>query len=314
MIRRRTVLTTALAAASAIGLAACGGESDSKGGGASDGSDGATLSSVTISEDLGAEPTATFTPPLSITKPEAKLVVPGKGEKITAGDVLLLHSSYVDASTGDVLDSWWQGAPPRMLPVAEDKIGKDAFSFLTTATVGSRFAMTGWQNDQSGQPRALLQIADVDHRVFPLRAEGAKRQPADGVPVVELDKSGKPTLKKKPEGKPPTTTQRTILINGTKPPTTAGSYLIMQYSGWTWDDGKQFDSSWDRGEPFGFVQGAQQVIQGWDENLVGIPVGSQVMLVIPPKEAYGEDAQAHELGGKTLIFVIDVLDSAKMHG
>lgn len=311
MIPRRALLSTAVAATAAIGLSACGGEEKKpKGSGASDGT---SLSAVTVSEDLGAEPKAEFAPPLKVTQPEAKDVVPGKGAKIKKGDSLILHSAYIDAQNGDVLDSWWQGAPPRLLTVDEKAIGKEAFTFLTTAAVGSRIAMTGWQNDQTGQPRALLQVADIDHVVSPLRAEGARREPA-GAPVVEVDKSGKPSLKQKPEGKAPAKTERQMLVTGTKDPTAAGELLVMHYTGWSFDDGKQFDSSWDRGQPFGFVQGQQQVIKGWDENLVGIPVGSQVMLIIPPAEAYGEDPKAHELGGKTLLFVIDVLDSAKMHG
>ncbi|MCT1997041.1 FKBP-type peptidyl-prolyl cis-trans isomerase [Brachybacterium muris] len=84
----------------------------------------------------------------------------------------------------------------------------------------------------------------------------------------------------------------------------------MQYTGWAWDTGEKFDSSWDRGAPFSFVQGQGMVITGWDQHLLDLPVGSQVMLVIPPVDAYGEDPAQHQLGGKTLVFVVDVLDAA----
>ena len=60
--------------------------------------------------------------------------------------------------------------------------------------------------------------------------------------------------------------------------TVAGDYLTMHYTGWKWSDGSQFDSSWDRSAPFSFVQGQGQVITGWDENLLDLAVGSQVML------------------------------------
>src|SRR5690625_6332175 len=84
----------------------------------------------------------------------------------------------------------------------------------------------------------------------------------------------------------------------------------MHYTGWTWSDGEQFDSSWERGAPFSFVQGAEQVITGWDEQLLDVPVGSQVMLVIPPEDAYGDQG---ELAGETLVFVIDILDRSEEH-
>src|SRR5699024_12630017 len=87
-----------------------------------------------------------------------------------------------------------------------------------------------------------------------------------------------------------------------------GDYLTMQYTGWKWSDASQFASSWERGAPFGFVLGQGQVITGWDESLVDAAVGSQLMLVIPPSDAYGDQG---ELAGETLIFVVDVLDAAR---
>lgn len=313
MIRRRTLLTTALAATAAIGLAACtddGSSSDaSDAGGASDGG-GDALAGVTVSEDLGAEPTVEFTAPLEISEAKAQVVVPGDGATIADGDTVIWRDLYVDASSGEVLQSWWQGAPAGGVQVTVDTIGQAAFDVLTTTTVGSRFVMAGWQQDSSGQARSLLQVADVDRVVSPLRAEGTAGSPSGTYPEVSLDGNGVPSISGPGEGEPPAKTVRELLIQGTGDTTRAGDYLTMQYSGWKWSDGSAFDSSWERNAPFSFVQGQGMVIQGWDENLLDLKVGSQVMLVIPAAEAYGEDAEAHELGGETLIFVVDVLDAA----
>lgn len=313
MIRRRTLLTTALAATAAIGLAACtddGSSSDaSDAGGASDGG-GDALSGVTVSEDLGAEPTVEFTAPLEISAAKAQVVVPGDGATIADGDTVIWRDLYVDASSGEVLQSWWQGAPAGGVQVTVDTIGQAAFDVLTTTTVGSRFVMAGWQQDSSGQARSLLQVADVDRVVSPLRAEGTAGSPSGTYPEVSLDGNGVPSIAGPGEGEPPAKTVRELLIQGTGDTTRAGDYLTMQYSGWKWSDGSAFDSSWERNAPFSFVQGQGMVIQGWDENLLDLKVGSQVMLVIPAAEAYGDDAEAHELGGETLIFVVDVLDAA----
>ena len=313
MIRRRTLLTTALAATAAIGLAACtddGSSSDaSDAGGASDGG-GDALAGVTVSEDLGAEPTVEFTAPLEISEAKAQVVVPGDGATIADGDTVIWRDLYVDASSGEVLQSWWQGAPAGGVQVTVDTIGQAAFDVLTTTTVGSRFVMAGWQQDSSGQARSLLQVADVDRVVSPLRAEGTAGSPSGTYPEVSLDGNGVPSISGPGEGEPPAKTVRELLIQGTGDTTRAGDHLTMQYSGWKWSDGSAFDSSWERNAPFSFVQGQGMVIQGWDENLLDLKVGSQVMLVIPAAEAYGEDAEAHELGGETLIFVVDVLDAA----
>ncbi|MDN5685431.1 MAG: FKBP-type peptidyl-prolyl cis-trans isomerase [Brachybacterium sp.] len=318
MIRRRTLLTTALAASAVIGLAACSEDgSDPEATGASDaggGSEGGgppALSGVTISEDLGAEPTVEFSAPLSISAADAEVVVPGDGATIAEGDTLIWRSLYVDASSGETLQSWWQGAPAGGLQVTADGVGQAAFDVFTTMTVGSRFAMAGWQQDQSGQARALIQVADIDRVVEPLRAEGEPGDPSGDFPAVTLGEDGAPALEGAPEGDPPSETTREELIVGTGDATREGDYLVMHYTGWSWADGKQFDSSWDRGAPFSFVQGNGKVIAGWDQNLLDLPVGSQVMLVVTPADGYGEEGESeHELAGQTLIFVIDVLDAA----
>lgn len=315
MIRRRTLLTTALAATAAIGLAACTDDGDGSGasdaggsdaGGASDGG-GDALAGVSVSDDLGAEPTVEFTAPLEITSAQAEVVVPGDGAAIKDGDVVVWRDLYVDASTGDVIQSWWQGAPAGGVQVSVDSIGQAAFDVFTTMTVGSRFVMAGWQQSAEGQAYSLLQVGDVQRVVSPLRAEGEPGEPSGDYPEVTLGDDGAPSISGPGEGDGPSKTVRELLIQGSGEKSRKGDFLTMHYTGWKWSDGSQFDSSWERGAPFSFVQGGGQVIQGWDENLVGLEVGSQVMLVIPAEEAYGDQG---DLAGETLIFVVDVLDAA----
>lgn len=314
MIRRRTLLTTALAVPAVLGLAACS-EDEGTGSAASDeGGSGPVLDTVTISEDLEAEPTVEFTAPLAITEAEAALVVAGDGDAIAEGDTIIWRSVYVDASSGEVLQSWWQGAPAGGVQVTGDGIGAQAFAFLTTATVGSRVAMAGWQTAQSGSAVSLIQVADIDRVVSPLRAEGEEQQVSGDFPAVTRGDDGAPTLEGTPEGDAPTETTRETLIVGTGEPTREGDYLTMHYTGWNWETGEQFDSSWERGYPLSFAQGQGEVVPGWDDHLLDLPVGSQVMLVIPPADAYGEGepTDMNPMIGQTLLFVIDVLDAARL--
>jgi peptidylprolyl isomerase len=87
----------------------------------------------------------------------------------------------------------------------------------------------------------------------------------------------------------------------------AGKVVEVHYVGVSWSTGKQFDASWDRGEPFTFPLGAGQVIPGWDQGLVGMKPGGRRELTIPPDLAYGAQGAPPDIPpNSTLIFVIDL--------
>ena len=98
-------------------------------------------------------------------------------------------------------------------------------------------------------------------------------------------------------------------IQGTGKEATAGATVSCHYVGVTYSGGEEFDASWNRNEPLDFTVGVGQVIQGWDQGLLGMKVGGRRRLEIPSELAYGKRGVGSVIGpDEALIFVVDLLD------
>ncbi len=111
-----------------------------------------------------------------------------------------------------------------------------------------------------------------------------------------------------PKGPPPTTLQTKEIVTGTGPEAKAGESVTVNYVGALYSNGKVFDASWKRKEPFTFTLGEGQVIPGWDKGVVGMKVGGRRELIIPAELAYKKAGRPPTIPpNSALIFIVDLL-------
>jgi peptidylprolyl isomerase len=145
-------------------------------------------------------------------------------------------------------------------------------------------------------------------------APAGATQPASGALPKVTGAIGSAPRISFPNAKPPTKLVVVTLHKGNGPKVAKGDLIITNYVGAVWR-GSVFDSSFKRKVPFGTPIGVGQVIPAWDKGLVGQTVGSRVLLVAPPVDAYGS-AQSAPPGlskSDTLVFVVDIIASYGEH-
>ncbi len=85
-----------------------------------------------------------------------------------------------------------------------------------------------------------------------------------------------------------------------------GNKVTVNYKG-TLLDGTEFDSSYRRGDPFSFVLGQGQVIQGWERGILGMKEGGKRKLIIPPSLGYGSQQMGSIPPNSVLVFEVELL-------
>jgi peptidylprolyl isomerase len=275
---------------------------------------------VAVKGAFGTAPTLSISCSKLPTTTEVAVVSKGTGAVVKAGDLLVAHDYGRTWADPTAFQNDFTGEPPDTLPVGTGQIslvGLD--NALVGVPVGSRVVIVVPPSQAfttGSQLPTGVTAADTLVFVFDVDDAYAATASATGTVVPQTDSTlptvsataGKPTITI-PKTTAPSTLSVTTIVQGTGPAIAAGDEVVSQYVGQIWRNGTEFDSSWKRNDPSAFVVGANQLIPAWDKGLVGVKVGSRVMLVVPPSEGYGSTgaSSAGITATDTLVFVIDVL-------
>jgi FKBP-type peptidyl-prolyl cis-trans isomerase len=324
---RRLLAITVIPLLACLVIAGCG---SSKPSASSSSSSSAGASSANANASVSVAGAFGTTPVVKIPKLDAnnkltvKTVIPGTGSTVTKADAMAANFVlYFWSGTSNTLKANTFTQNPTviggtMLPGLEtaligQKVGSRVLAVIPPA---EGYGTSG--NSQlgiTGSTTLVFVIDVIKSYADTASASGAQESSGGGsLPTVTAHAGSAPTITV-PANNPPSALVTKTLVKGSGPKVVKGQFVIAQYTGSIWRTKKVFDSSWTSGSPFGFVIGAspEQVIPGWDTGLAGQTVGSRVMLVIPPKDAYGSagQSQAGITGKDTLVFVVDIIDAFK---
>lgn len=175
-------------------------------------------------------------------------------------------------------------------------------ALLTVAALGASACGDDFGTDQIAEFATNPEAATTTTATTTTTASSGK--PIQEIEISE-DLTKKPEIPK-PAGDPPTKLYQRDIVEGKGEAAKSGDQLTVQYVGVNYATGEQFDASWDGGKPFPFELGADAVIAGWDQGVVGMKEGGRRLLVIPSDLAYGKEGQGTIPADATLMFVIDL--------
>nr|WP_208382625.1 FKBP-type peptidyl-prolyl cis-trans isomerase [Microbacterium ulmi] len=275
----------------------------------------AVMDLISVSGDDSSAPKVEIPAPLRTDDGGFRDVVTGEGTPITSpSQLVVLDVTIVDGATGEtVITTPYDGDLSRAFALSRWSQGFPTFeAALQCATEGSRVAIALAPGDIEQETAAGLGIGEKDsavavvdvRKVFLSRAQGALQfNSGNGLPAVVRAPDGHPGVTI-PDAAPPTETVVQTLIKGDGAVVTADAPVRVHYTGLTWADKSVFQSTWDA-DPASVA--LDSVVPGFAQAVKGQTVGSQVMVVIPPKDGYGDQAQGSIPANSTLVFVIDIL-------
>lgn len=279
---------------------------------------GEQVDSIEVSSEKLKKPTVTFVNPISADSIQSRVVFEGEGNVFTGRNLIEFEFAGYNGGNGQLLqETAFDGQNP-----APGFFGPDSIPNFCSALVGAKegsrvVAIFPPKDAHDGRGVESLGVGPNDSfvfifdlsRVYLEKAAGSAVAPEAGMPAVVTTPEGIPGVTI-PKTDAPAELRIAQLVKGSGDTVESGDNVTMHYSGFLWANGTKFDSSWDRGTPAQFQVVEGQLIEGFLSAVVGQPVGTRVVVVIPPSLGYGDQGSATIPANSTLVFVIDILGTS----
>ena len=295
-----------------LSTAACG--SDDKGSDSASMKNG--LPAITAGEKFGEKPTlakGVGDPPKEL---KVNVISEGKGPVTKKGDALQVNYLGQAWDSTTPFDNSFDRGQPFDLTLGAGQVIKGWDQGLEGQKVGSRVEIgippeLGYGAAGQGdiKPNAtLVFVVDILKAVtIPKSATGAPvAQDNKDLPKVGTNTDGKAPTLTVPKVDPPTKLVSNYVLESKGEVVKATDTVVVNYVAALWKDGKVFDSTYTTGKPANFPL-AQLTLKGLKDGLVGKKIGSRVLIVAPPSEAFGDKEQQGIPKNSTLVFAVDIL-------
>ncbi|CAN5171752.1 hypothetical protein BH09ACT3_BH09ACT3_01330 [soil metagenome] len=274
---------------------------------------GDASSVVTSAGRFGTAPRIDFPTPLYSSTSQSSVLIAGDGERVGAGQPLLIDVTILNGTDGAELQTTSYSTTGGTLLTAGDPDFPAIGRGVLCATVGSRLAIVGSAEDSHGgladetigirKDDAFVYVVDIKE-AFAAKADGAERLPVNGLPAVSLAPDGTPGLTFSG-----VTAPEKLSIEVTKagdgPKVKKDSYLLVKYSTFAWGQNPTMtDSNWNSASASVWQIGSTSIAPALSTALTGKRVGSQVLIAAPA------DVAGTANGGTPstpLVFVVDIL-------
>jgi hypothetical protein len=334
-VRRRPALLSALTGAAlvAVVLAGCAptgrGPGNQPAGCSPEVPTGGVSSTVTASGAIGSAPKATFPTPLVAKSDQATVLKAGHGAPAEKGAMVDLDVTALDARTGKSIaatsydrSQFLRAVAGKGLPTSSGSLGASSIAdALVCAQAGSRIALTTTAkrlNAIQGLANAQSVVAIIDvNAIYLGKANGANRLPQDGMPDVITAVDGQPGIVVQ-ELQKPTTARSEVVKAGGGAVVKKNSKAVLALTAWTWPANGDKPpvvaalDTWTTGAATTLDLSQSGLPKKLTGAIVGQKVGSQVLVVLPPKEGFAAGSAPQGVTATdTLIFVVDILGIQK---